>query len=353
MLKRLVFGIFVMHTLFCTAQYSFSGYIDTEAWQNTVYLSVVDDYRKISGVYPEQVISQTKADSLGYFEFLGGHLEEENKIYKIHVDNCASYKHNDNHFGGYCKDSQEVLFIANNRATVFFPLSSNDEMFCEVQAHDSNAAIFVKIDLLKEEMKFVFSENRSEASRKLNNKKWFKILQDFGAKSGEPLSELYIYSFLSDRSNELYSYYLVDLNANPYYDELLKRLENSYPESAYTKQYNTELLSDRFMIANTTFNANKRYWNYLVLVLLILSIGVNIKLWILLKKHRINTTVVPTQKLSKQEENILNLINKGMSNKEIAESMFISLSTVKTHVNNIFKKLNVTSREEIKAFFDK
>lgn len=38
----------------------------------------------------------------------------------------------------------------------------------------------------------------------------------------------------------------------------------------------------------------------------------------------------------------------GKSNNEIAEQHFISLSTVKTHINNIYKKLNISSREELK-----
>jgi len=31
--------------------------------------------------------------------------------------------------------------------------------------------------------------------------------------------------------------------------------------------------------------------------------------------------------------------------------LFISLSTVKTHINNLYKKLDVTSREDIKQLF--
>ena len=39
------------------------------------------------------------------------------------------------------------------------------------------------------------------------------------------------------------------------------------------------------------------------------------------------------------------------TNKEIASELFISLSTVKTHINNLNKKLNVTSRKELKRLF--
>ncbi|MCL9806632.1 response regulator transcription factor [Flavobacterium amniphilum] len=50
--------------------------------------------------------------------------------------------------------------------------------------------------------------------------------------------------------------------------------------------------------------------------------------------------------LSEREKEVLNLIVKGLSNNEIANQLFISLSTVKTHINNIYKLLEVKNRRE-------
>ena len=50
------------------------------------------------------------------------------------------------------------------------------------------------------------------------------------------------------------------------------------------------------------------------------------------------------KKLSSREEEIAALIAKGCSNKEIAANFFISEKTVKTHITNIFKKMEVDSR---------
>ena len=52
-------------------------------------------------------------------------------------------------------------------------------------------------------------------------------------------------------------------------------------------------------------------------------------------------------KLTIQENKIIEEIKLGKTNKEIADSLFISLNTVKTHINNIYKKLEVKSREDI------
>ena len=48
-----------------------------------------------------------------------------------------------------------------------------------------------------------------------------------------------------------------------------------------------------------------------------------------------------------QERKVYALLREGYSNKEIAGDLAVSVSTVKTHVNNIFSKLGVTSRKEI------
>lgn len=48
--------------------------------------------------------------------------------------------------------------------------------------------------------------------------------------------------------------------------------------------------------------------------------------------------------LSGRENDVLQLLVKGYSNAEIAGQLFLSVSTIKTHVSNLFFKLDVTSR---------
>jgi NarL family two-component system response regulator LiaR len=50
--------------------------------------------------------------------------------------------------------------------------------------------------------------------------------------------------------------------------------------------------------------------------------------------------------LSERELEVLKLAAKGMSNKEIAEQLFLSVHTVQTHLGNIFNRLDVGSRTE-------
>lgn len=51
--------------------------------------------------------------------------------------------------------------------------------------------------------------------------------------------------------------------------------------------------------------------------------------------------------LTEREREVLLCLVQGMNNKEIAQSLFISDKTVKIHVSNIFKKLDVKSRSQV------
>jgi len=54
--------------------------------------------------------------------------------------------------------------------------------------------------------------------------------------------------------------------------------------------------------------------------------------------------------LTRREIEVLKLLSVGMYNKEIAENLDISERTVKNHVSNIFKKLEVTDRTQAAVF---
>lgn len=50
--------------------------------------------------------------------------------------------------------------------------------------------------------------------------------------------------------------------------------------------------------------------------------------------------------ISKREHEVLALMAQGLSNQEIADKLFVSLNTVKTHSSNLFVKLNASRRTQ-------
>jgi NarL family two-component system response regulator LiaR len=61
-------------------------------------------------------------------------------------------------------------------------------------------------------------------------------------------------------------------------------------------------------------------------------------------------TTQPMFDLTEREREVLNLVVQGHSNKQIAETLVISLATVKAHISSILSKLQVSSRAEAIAY---
>lgn len=60
----------------------------------------------------------------------------------------------------------------------------------------------------------------------------------------------------------------------------------------------------------------------------------------------LNQTELDNLNLTTRELEVLELMAKGMSNKEIAEQLFVSLNTIKTHSGKLFEKMDVKRRTQ-------
>jgi DNA-binding NarL/FixJ family response regulator len=56
---------------------------------------------------------------------------------------------------------------------------------------------------------------------------------------------------------------------------------------------------------------------------------------------------IKLQDLTLKELEVLKLVQRGLSNSEVSKELFISINTVKTHLLNIYRKLNVSNRTEL------
>jgi DNA-binding NarL/FixJ family response regulator len=65
-----------------------------------------------------------------------------------------------------------------------------------------------------------------------------------------------------------------------------------------------------------------------------------------------HTEPEPSAALSKRENEVLQLLSKGLLYKEIADQLAISVGTVRQHIHKIYEKLHVQNRTEAlnKAF---
>ena len=60
----------------------------------------------------------------------------------------------------------------------------------------------------------------------------------------------------------------------------------------------------------------------------------------------LNENLLKQLSISKREHEVLELIAGGLSNQEIADKLFVSLNTVKTHSSRLFEKLEVSRRTQ-------
>ncbi|OJJ14186.1 hypothetical protein BKI52_43735 [marine bacterium AO1-C] len=85
---------------------------------------------------------------------------------------------------------------------------------------------------------------------------------------------------------------------------------------------------------------------------------VSIRLWFVFELQKQREAILNTLKqeeaqqqkifelLSVREREVIQLITEGKTNQQIADELFIAISTVKTHINNIYKILEVKNRRE-------
>lgn len=113
----------------------------------------------------------------------------------------------------------------------------------------------------------------------------------------------------------------------------------------------------RFIIINHTFEI------YIGLIALLFT-GLGIWLALKLTKPKVETQIIEKEitvknidfnlneeamtelGLSKRELEVLQLMADGLSNQEIAERLFVSLNTIKTHSSKVFEKMDVKRRTQ-------
>ena len=325
----------------CYGQYKISGYIETQGQIRTVYLSLLQ-YDQQTLITENQILFSTRTDPSGYFEFKGQLLSEKDKLYRIHSninassglqlvqDNAKSNYHN---------------FIFSNTDTISFA-KSGTRWFALSQ--NSNAADREWRNLQE------FEERLEQDNATIKNKEARQqAAADFAQKvklriqrSGtDPLLQLLAFSDLKRRDFDARS----DFEKDPkFYDVVANSLKGYYGEASYYMQYQDEISKISNSILQREYALYKKL-NYilafLVLTLSILSSLLFIKLQRLKPKKVLPEASKPA--LTGQEEKIARLILEDRSNKDIANALFVSLSTVKTHIRNLYAKLDVANRREL------
>lgn len=333
-----------------SAQYQFTGTVKNDSLYNSkVFLSLIDDYKSIYKISETNIIGQTEIDSLGNFTFKGNNLPEEKKFYQIHLADEEGYP-----FFSYegLRGHNFILFIANNSDKIHVSLS--DKMFFGLitskTKYEANSLML--LDSIKHKIIGDLGSNYSNKNLELHNSNYFKTIKAYSQKFDDPLIKLAAINYLNHIDDSRQTLFLNDYKTNPdYYTSILNELKAKYPETLSTKNYEEDLEYASLRLDSNSI-ANYKTW---IIILSVFSILLIVFIWYILtgnNKQNLKKKLVSkkNKELTKQELNILNLVQQGKSNKAISEELFISISTVKTHIHNIYGKLNITSRDELKHY---
>ena len=321
MIKKVFLAILFFNCLWLGAQQAISGYVnraDAAQWETSIHLSKIA-LNTLPKYEKSTWIASTEIQEDGFFSFDKTLLSASNEMYLLHVNRIHKLQEE--------RAQHRQLFILSSQDTIHF--QKGKSFFADYSSTNLADAEWQR--LRNFEAKFYAqlqtAKNKNDAVYPIRSytKDSLQIL---------------LVKLLSIKQLENNALLDTDIDANPsYYVALLQELKASdLPASEY------QFLERRLAFLTQDIVEEKyalSQWMNLILGILVLCL-LALFVWVKSKKQK-----TPNLGLSKQEYTIQKLMLSGKTNKEIASELFISVSTVKTHITHIYNKLNVGNRQEL------
>ena len=314
--KRCLFYLLFSSSYFCNAQSAISGQVNreaSEAGEERIYLTKLDINHLQDLKYAKEIAWSPIMEN-GSYSFDRKHISDKNAIYRLYV-----------------KSMEKAIADTIAQSTAFI-LSSSDN----INFHEGDVPFgkYTTSNVADKEWQRLREFEKQLLQSQLAEKEEVSQLKSYAKDS----LRILMVKLIGVRQLEEKQLLDQDIAKNPeYYLALLSELkESELPPAQY-------LFLEKKLAFLTQVAVERKYaWSTAVnfiLGFLVLGLGA------LLIFRRKRVPVLPD--LSRQERNIQNLILEGKTNKEIANELFISLSTVKTHITNIYNKLKVSNRREL------
>jgi DNA-binding CsgD family transcriptional regulator len=298
----LFFALLFGNDVYCQ-QAVLSGQLKLDStWQKKIYISQIPDFNQMFTASGKLIIAEANIDSAGKFK-ISFTAPKGETLYRLHIakrnEPAATLI-----IGS--EDENYVFFVAKDTSQVYFMASGNGKILNQTNIKDSKAN-----DELNNLLTLISDNSITRDSLK----------NQFVATAEKSNSELV--GLLA-----VYSAFGLDVSQKGRIQSALKRYnkENIYGTRIFEEYKSKE---SRVLI---------------VLLIIILLLAGSLLAYKEYKKRGLAKII---HSLSHREVNIVRLILDGKSNKEIAAILNIEISTVKTHVNNIYAKLQIGNRKEL------
>lgn len=295
--------------------------IDTSIWTPIAYLSLITDFDEMYTMTSEMILDTANINKSGEFNFNTHYLPDGDNLLRVHI--CKKNSPPASLIIGG-DDENHFFIIANNKSQTIIRGTNQMGLFKDVRFEGYYPNLMLQqIDKIANYLDTT-SFNGSQIKIELIRNAIFEKLRHYADTCSNPIVSLYA----------LYkSKFEKDYSANQlYYKNFLLKWKQE--RSTYFIEFRKKI---------PAFN-NSGIWLTSLIGGACLIIGFLLSL-AYLKLFKKNQNLL--RNLSVQERKIFALIFEGKSNKEISEILNIGLSTVKSHVNSVYSKLDINSRKDV------
>ena len=322
-----------------------------DGWQPIVFLASLGSPDDIFVASPDFVIAQTFIQPDGSFQLTTNDVPVDFMFYRLYMvrGNNTSVEFNTTSHRNY----QHLLLNRGTQLHLQLDIQENYLNVKELTGSVESKSI-MEFDNIYQQKQTALLGNVTKAKSSYLSKDLENTIQSFVNNSENTLVALYALYHIDGKETHF-------LQNSEFYFNFQKRLDENFSGTAYAQEYDEllkELIGFRDFVCQMPGVQPK--WkdqlliaqSVVIMVLLVLLVFLLVKQ---AKKKKLPADLEEKQNLysgltTKQQE-ILQLLAKSKTNKEIALELFVELSTVKTHINNIYRQLGVSSRQEAADFY--
>ncbi len=302
-----------------SAQYLIEGKVDSNSIYKYASLDIINDWDAFQSVSDELVIKTVPIHTDGTYIFQGNELSDKDGFYRVRYSESnvgVSIDYYDRNFSTFIFSNDDTIQVEN----ISFISNRQDNQL--LKKYIEKNFLIIKnssIDDTELQNKMLLSKHQDYCKTEINN-------SDHGLLN---VYNLFSGSFELKEDADLFKKVQAELNSQKYRSQY----HDSLSKHVYLHRYESE--------------SNQAMW---LKGLLLLSVIANVVLCFFLFKWRRSQTKSKASSrltaLTNKELEVLQLIKDKKTNKQIASTLFVSEATIKTHINNIYRKLNVNSRQE-------
>lgn len=288
------------------------------SWERVVYLSYIPAFEQMYTMSYDMILAEDEVDSSGFFSFDLDFLPEKDHLFRLHLVKKGNVSTSLT-IGG--KDENHLFLLANRSISMHISAVGESPPFWDVAFESSpgNRQFQYITTLVKNQNRI--ADASSSAKRQFIQDQLNESLLSIADSASHPLVSLY-------------ALYMSDLEKN------LAR------HPTFFKAYLSKWKEERGPYFSAFREKMPMRPNYLRWTVIILAGAFLFGVGFLFGRRKKESTINLSD-LTVQERKIFEMLRKGATNQEISDAHHIGVSTVKSHVSSIYRKLNVKSRKDI------